>query len=563
MKFINLFSQSMQHCEDATAHLLQVLKIKFTKSHLQKELTEHPNYPALAAIADVIGMSYDVGCAPLRQTIRDYKDSPDFRLPFLAQIKPQGKYHDVFAVVTQFSDNNIQFYNPATKKQELYTVTSFDEIYKGVILIVEAGNKTQEEQYEEHLKKEKRRIFFNYIALLALPALSIIISIVRLLNNLSFQTIVGSIYTLLLLAGCIITTLLLWHETDEYNPVVKQICQATKQINCSAVLRSKASTIMGLSWSSLGFTYFAGILLFLLATGLTRDSLVIAGCLSILVLPYVFFSLYYQWKVVKQWCVLCLAVQALLLLLFVTAFASGLYDWELLAGVTLQSWLGIVVTLAFVFSVMIVVLPALQKAKDSRLKTIELQRLKHNPQIFGGLLSKQKVMSKCPDGLGITIGKPDSVIKLVKVCNPYCGPCAKAHPIIEELVNNNEELSVQIIFTATENEKDIKRAPVMHLLSIAAQKDEMLTQQALDDWYNAPVKDYQAFAEKYHLHTPSNEKFRESVTAMHEWCDAVAITATPTFFVCMNTHEKENGSPKFYRLPDLYNVADLKYFFTI
>ncbi|MGN6495643.1 MAG: vitamin K epoxide reductase family protein [Agriterribacter sp.] len=562
MKLINLVSQPMQHCEDAAAQLLQALKIKFTKSHLQKELTEHPNYPSLAAIADTIGISYDVACAPLRQTIYGYKASPDFRLPFLAQIQPKGK-HEVFAVVTQFSATNIQLYNPATKKQELHTIASFDEIYSGVMLIVQAGNKTQEEQYEEHIKKEKRRIFFNYLALLALPVLCILIMVARLLNNFSFQTIVGSIYTLLLLAGCIITTLLLWHEIDEYNPLVKQICQATKQVNCSAVLHSKASTIMGLSWSSLGFTYFTGLLLFLLATELGEDALAIAGWLSIPVLPYILFSLYYQWKVIKQWCVLCLAVQALLLLLFVTALAGGWYDWELLIAVSPQSWLGIIATLAFVFSVMIVLLPALQKAKDRSQKNIELQRLKHNPQIFEGLLAKQRVMNKCAHGLGITVGKPDSVIKLVKVCNPYCGPCAKVHPIIEELVSNNEELSVQIIFTATENKEDIKRAPVLHLMAIAAQNNEPLTQQALDDWYNAPVKDYKAFAEKYHLYVPSPEKFGKAITAMHEWCDAVAITATPTFFVCMNTHEKENGSAQFYQLPDLYTVADLKYFFTV
>lgn len=562
MKFINLLNQPMQHCENATAHLLESLKIKFTKSHLQKELLEHPDYPSLASIADTIGISYDVACAPLRQTIRDYKDSPDFRLPFLAQIKPHGKYHDVFAVVTQFSDNNIQLYNPATKKQEMHTIASFDEIYKGVILIVEAGNKTTEEHFEEHLKKEKQRTFFNYIAFLALPALSISISVVHLLNNPSLQTIINIIYILLLLTGCMTTALLLWYDLDEYNPVAKQLCQATKHVNCSAVLHSKASTIMGLSWSSLGFTYFTGLLLFLLATGLAGNALTIAGWLSIAVLPYISFSLYYQWKVVKQWCVLCLSVQALLLLLFITALAGGLYDWELLMTVSPQSWLGIIATLAFVFSIMIVMLPALQKAKDSTQKNIELQRLKHNPQMFEGLLAKQKVTGRRADGLGITIGKPDSVIKLIKVCNPYCSPCAKAHPIIEELVNNNAELSVQIIFTATENEKDLKRAPVMHLLSIAAQKDEMLTQQALDDWYNAPVKDYKAFAEKYHLYTPSSEKFEEAITAMREWCDAVAITATPTFFLCMNTHDKENGL-KFYQLPDLYTVGDLKYFFTV
>ncbi|HEY2722735.1 MAG TPA: hypothetical protein VGI82_13465 [Chitinophagaceae bacterium] len=36
--------------------------------------------------------------------------------------------------------------------------------------------------------------------------------------------------------------------------------------------------------------------------------------LNIFALPYTLFSVYYQWKVAKQWCILCLAVQGLLLL---------------------------------------------------------------------------------------------------------------------------------------------------------------------------------------------------------------------------------------------------------
>jgi len=561
MKLSNLLTQPMQHCEDAAAHLLHKLNIKFTKSYLQNALTEHPNYPTLAAIADVIGMWYDVSCAPVKQTIQDYKNSPDFRLPFLAPITPKGFGHDVFAVVTQLSNNSIELYNPATQKQETYSHDFFNEIYKGVILIVEAGSKKKEDDYEAHLKKEKQHNFFNRIALLALPVLTIIIGGLHLFNDSSVQNITTVIYTLQLLAGCMVTMLLLWHEIDKYNPVVKQICRATAQVNCSAVLHSKASGIFGLSWSSIGFIYFTATLLVLLATGFSAHSLAAAGWLNALALPYTCFSLYYQWKVVKQWCTLCLIVQGLLVLLFITALSGDFYNPALIETVSFQWWFGIAAVFAFVFAAVIVVVPALKKAKNSKQKTIELQRLKHNPQIFEGLLAKQKPIAKPADGLGITIGKPDSVLKLIKVCNPYCGPCAKAHPIIEELVLNNEEVSVQIIFTATENEQDKKRAPVMHLMAIAAQSNEALTRQALDDWYNAPVKDYPAFAEKY-AHIPP-QGLEENVKAMRKWCDAVEINATPTFFVCMNTHDKENASPAFYQLPDIYTVADLKYFFTI
>jgi len=44
--------------------------------------------------------------------------------------------------------------------------------------------------------------------------------------------------------------------------------------------------------------------------------------LSFCALPYILFSVYYQWQVAKQWCVLCLTVQTIL-------FAEGIANFTL------------------------------------------------------------------------------------------------------------------------------------------------------------------------------------------------------------------------------------------
>jgi protein-disulfide isomerase len=75
-------------------------------------------------------------------------------------------------------------------------------------------------------------------------------------------------------------------------------------------------------------------------------------------------------------------------------------------------------------------------------------------------------------------------------------------------------------------------------------------EQALDDWYLAESKDYEAFAEKY----PMNGQLKlqtEKVKAMYEWCNKEEIQFTPTFFV--NSHQ----------LPEIYSVDDLKYFLSV
>ncbi len=176
-----------------------------------------------------------------------------------------------------------------------------------------------------------------------------------------------------------------------------------------------------------------------------------------------------------------------------------------------------------------------------------MQKIKFNTGVFNLLLEKQKRLSVSADGLGICLGNPNAANTIIKVCNLYCGPCAKAHSGVEKLLEENKDLKAQIIFTATNNENDSRALPAKHLIAIADQGNETLTKNALNDWYLAEKKDYNVFAEKY----PMNGEVKiqgEKLDAMKQWCDKVEISFTPTFFY--------NG----HQLPDVYNLGDLKYF---
>lgn len=125
--------------------------------------------------------------------------------------------------------------------------------------------------------------------------------------------------------------------------------------------------------------------------------------------------------------------------------------------------------------------------------------MKYNPDVFYGLLHKQKNIKDSANGLGILVGNENATNTVVKVCNPYCGPCAKAHPLIENLLHHIPNLKAQVVFTATNNEGDYRTAASKHLMAIAANGDKELTNNALDDWYLAKQKDYPAFAKKYKM----------------------------------------------------------------
>jgi uncharacterized membrane protein len=545
-KLITRLLEPKEHAPEAAYLLTQLMGAKISRSTLDKDIKGHPNYPTFLSISDVLN-NYGVENLTARFDKNKLSEIPT---PFITQVS--GKKHITqFTVVNEINDKRASYFDPETQGWSTITLEAFAEQSTGTVLMAEIEEQVQEKDYEKKLAEE-RRIKFSQTLLIACLPLVLLFSVMLSLFNTGSAAILPSLYAMLALAGVGITVLLLWYEIDQNNAALQDICTGGKKINCSAILQSKEAKIFGISWSSLGFVYFAGSLTLLLLSGLTNSiTLNMLSWLTLGVTPYVFYSIYYQWRVAKQWCVLCLSVQLVLTLQCVLTFIARWRDIVLLQNSNLAgSLLAAAAAFTTPFIVVRLLIPALRKAKENSQLTQELQRLKHSEEIFTAVLEKQKAIEHSTEGLGITMGNPNAKIKLVKVCNPYCGPCARAHTPVEELLHNNPNLQVQMIFTAADDDHDIRAQPVRHLLAIDQKQDATLTEQALDDWYLAEKKDYDAFAQKYPLNGEL-KKQGEKIKAMRDWCDKTDIQFTPTFFL--------NG----YQLPSNYTVNDLKYFLLV
>jgi thiol-disulfide isomerase/thioredoxin len=214
-----------------------------------------------------------------------------------------------------------------------------------------------------------------------------------------------------------------------------------------------------------------------------------------------------------------------------------------MVSITLQS----VFLTGFLFLIPILVWsylkPLIENEKQINLYKRNFQKIKNNPTVFEGLLSKSQKIGTEVEGLGILLKNEASKYHVIKVCNPYCGPCASAHPILDELYHQGV-IDLQILFTASAEENDKRFQPVNHLLAIDS-LDATKSQKALDDWYMADKKDYAVFASKYPMNGELQQQ-KNKIEQMYKWCEAEKITHTPTVFV--------NG----YKLADEYTIADLK-----
>ena len=174
----------------------------------------------------------------------------------------------------------------------------------------------------------------------------------------------------------------------------------------------------------------------------------------------------------------------------------------------------------------------------------EIAKLKSNKELFELSLLRSKKIKNDPLGMGILLNGDTPKHQIIKVCNPHCGPCARAHPVLENLFAKGN-IDLQILFVPGNGDEQ-KEKTVRHLLAIESKDNSKLTRQALDDWYGAEQKDYERFAANY----PMNGELmlqEEKIKLMEAWCENENISYTPTLFI--------NG----YELPKDYKVEDLQY----
>lgn len=522
----------------AVIAFLKAIKVSITAGTVNETLQNHPDWPSLLCVSDSLN-KWHIPNAAAKSADKDIDEIP---VPFLAYTNDR-EYP--LAVILTTTTEQVELLQKNYAKPKIVDRKTFLDNWTGVYLIAEPSENSGEPDYKISRRKEWIKVALPVITGLSL-VLASLFALYNKINKTAEELPVAGIYFqyFILWAGILVTTGLLGYEIDKNNPVLQKVCTGIAKGNCNAILTGKKAKVFNwLSWSEVGFFYFTGNLLTLLSSSEIAAELTIIAWLNVLALPYTVFSVYYQWQVVKQWCVLCLTVQLLLLLGGINVLVNG----YLKTPFTVNGVGYIAVAYALPVLLWYTLKPFILKQQESKNTKREYLRIKFNSEIFETLLRKQKQVTVPTEGLGIDLGNPAATNTLIKVCNPYCGPCAKAHPEIEKLLEENNNLKVKIIFSTPNNEEYPAIKPVRHLLSIAGKEDVIQIKQSLHDWYMAPNKDYEKFAALYPVNSELSKQ-GSRIEAMDKWCTEMKIEFTPTIFINDN------------QLPSAYSIGDLQYF---
>lgn len=514
----------------------KLLDIKISQRQLKNRIEENPYYPSLLTLSDVFD-SYNLKNSAYRISKEDFLDLKE-EVPFVAYMRTTHSDLD-FVVVESISDNKIGVYH---KSQILkyFDIEDFLNRYKQVIWKVSENTKNLDPKFRQQSKLDEKNKYYKIISFLFVAALFL-----SFLEPNTISTVFKplGLYFLTKVLGLFVTGLLIAYELDKNNSFVKNLCTLNSRTNCDAVLNSKASKLYGITWAEIGFCYFLSTVLILLNHNLqieVRLTLVLLA--SLFASLYIIFSLFYQWKVVKQWCPLCLIIQ--LVLFFEVVLSIYLFTINKISvNFHPQTIIIALTSILFPIAILFLLKPIYISSSEHHLFRSAYKRLQYHPDIFNILLKKQEIAPDGWESIGIDIGNPDATNTIIKICNPFCGPCSESHPLLDEIISTNQDIKLKIIYIAGISDR-LSVPVIKHFLAIRNILGTETLKIAMHDWYSSTIKDFETFAKKFPI--PEHVIISNSeIEQMYKWCIQANVTHTPTVFF--------NG----YKLPENYKIEDV------
>ena len=325
------------------------------------------------------------------------------------------------------------------------------------------------------------------------------------------------------------------------NHYADKICSLFKYNDCNNVLETKAAKLWGIfGWSEIGLGYFGANTLLLL---FLPQTVYLIAILNIFTLPYSFWSVWYQKAKAKQWCVLCLIVQALLWTIFIVNWLLGYIS---IPTFSLQElFLLILIGCCYIAIVLGINLIAPKFISNRLIPFLHqsLNSLKADENIFKSILKQQPFYETNDSDSIIRFGNPAGALCLTVLSNPYCYPCSRMHKRIEQLLHKNNNIKVQYILSSFgENLNSTNK----YLIS-ACLNDKNSIIKIFTDWFEKGKELRDAFFKDMELDI-NNPEIEIEFQKHEVWRKKTQIRATPTVLV--------NG----YQLPENYKVEDLRYF---
>lgn len=503
-------------------------RIRLHEEELKLQLTSHPSYPSLHSVTGVLE-HFNVPHVAVRLP-QNPEMLEHLTTSFLAtRSTDQGDE----LVIAEPRTGMVKITNSKLKKETL-SKRSFLDTWTGIVVAIEKDEQTQ--QVKNSIPNK------IVIAMAALLLVACSIYVVYELPHVFAQG-----HFLLSMVGLAVSILISRHEIGFGSQATDTLCNVTEQASCDTVLNSKGARLWGgIKLSDLSLVVFATLCLSWIAyVQLDINQSSLFEWATLLALPVVAYSVYYQANVVKKWCPLCMGVVCVLLLQFGFLWIGGISMSPISLDIIPASiWLVSAVLATAIWSQL---KPLLQNKKDYGQLRMDHHKFKRNFSLFEAAhrQGQQLIASDYIPG-EIVFGPDTAPIEMILVSSPYCHYCKAAHTDLEHLLDRSEgKLKVTLRFRVDVEEKDNPYKLVSQLLHRYHTQGSAAILRTMQELYKEDA-DPDAWLKSNELRF--NPGYDRIMQLQSQWCDDNAINFTPALFL--------NG----VQYPNAYDRKDLLLF---
>lgn len=331
-------------------------------NELNFQFLSHPSYPSLHSITGVLS-HFNIENVAIRVPVNS---ETLLELPkcFLAELEIDNIKH-LIVVNKTGRDYKLVF---DKKNNKIISETLFLEQFTGVIVVVE----------KDKTKVISKTLKTDYPKLLAYATAVLFIFVFFFFK----PNLIVSIHFLLSILGIAISVLIIQHDLGVSSTIVNSICsQESKTTNCNAVLNSKGAQLFnGIKLSDVCIIYFTAISISWFLLMLSKTSYSIVFGISLLAIPAIIYSIYYQSVIAKAWCILCLTVGVILVSQVMLALFAGLPQMDF-SKLRLSSLI-VIISIISTSAIWLFIASKLKKEQEFQNLKIKSTKFKRNFELF-------------------------------------------------------------------------------------------------------------------------------------------------------------------------------------
>lgn len=485
------------------------------ENNFKKYLISHPEYSSILSIKDTLSF-LKIEALVVKLNKFDISELPINTITIIDNNTP--------VCIEKMNADSITFFDEKLISHTL-TIKDFLSRWTTVVLAVDENTERR-----TSVKKKDKRILY-YFLLIFICTSTIFINHGSWLNLVYFILSLFGIY----LSYVAATSILGFDSSDTIN----KICKPKANINCSDIISSKGGVLVNdITLSDISFFFFFEIAIFTL---LNISSSSFYGILSLLCFPVVIYSFVYQKFIIKKWCVICLAISFLLIIMSVLSIGNinkfVIYEYV--------NFFSLFIIFLFIWSLLKPILKSFATVKIEHNNSI---RIKRNFRVFKLNLDKKIIIDDLKFRSSLFIGKTRAYIPLTIFISPSCKYCNITFEKAYFLYKKYPDLiSINVLFNVDiDNNKSQDKNIALIIMDKIIKGENEIALRKLIMWH-VEKKSYENFMTEDSL-SKISYKVTNELRDQHLWCVNKSLNYTPIILI---------GNKIF---PDTYTIDEIEFF---